>query len=47
MEDDVIIETTKKRNHRLYLDQSEYQSFVRRLSWSPDGTLLLTPAAWF
>ena len=25
----------------------EYQSFVRRLDWSPDGNLLLTPSACF
>ena len=33
--------------HRLFLDDSEYQSFARRLAWSPDGTFLLTPGSWY
>jgi len=38
---------TVKRTHRLFLDDIEYQAFVRRLQWSPDGNLLLTPSACF
>lgn len=34
-------------SHRLFLDDIEYQSFVRRLDWSPDGNLLLTPAGCY
>eukprot|EP00347_Sterkiella_histriomuscorum_P016639 403352417 len=35
----------KKSSHRMFLDDVEYLCFVRRLSWSPDGTFLLTPAS--
>jgi chromatin assembly factor 1 subunit B len=38
---------TKKKSHRLFLDDTEYQSFIRRLAWSPDGQFLLTPGSWF
>ena len=31
----------------MFLDDTEYQSFVRRLEWSPDGQFLLTPGSWF
>jgi len=31
----------------MFLDDVEYLSFVRRLSWSPDGTFFLTPASVF
>jgi chromatin assembly factor 1 subunit B len=37
----------KKKSHRMFLDDTEYQSFVRRLAWSPDGTFMLTPGSWF
>ena len=30
-------EQVKRKTHRLFLDDTEYTSFVRRLSWSPDG----------
>lgn len=29
----------------MFLDDCEYLSFFRRLSWSPDGTFFLTPAS--
>ena len=35
----------KRNSHRMFLDDVEYLSFVRRLSWSPDGTFFLTPAS--
>lgn len=35
----------KKKSQRLFLDDLEYQAFARRLTWSPDGSLLLVPAA--
>jgi len=35
----------KKSTHRMFLDDVEYLSFMRRLSWSPDGTFFLTPAS--
>ena len=38
---------SKKRTHRLFLDDTEYQSFVRRLSFSPDGSFMLTPGSWY
>lgn len=38
-------EKRKKNSHRMFLDDVEYLSFVRRLSWSPDGTFFLTPAS--
>jgi len=31
----------------MFLDDVEYLSFVRRLSWSPDGSFFLTPASVF
>ena len=31
----------------MFLDDTEYTSFVRRLAWSPDGTFMLTPGSWF
>ena len=31
----------------MFLDDVEYQSFVRRLAWSPDGSFMLTPAACY
>ena len=37
----------KKRSHRLFLDDTEYTSFVRRLSFSPDGNFMLCPGAWY
>ena len=37
----------KKKNHRMFLDDTEYTSFVRRLAWSPDGTFMLTPGSWY
>ena len=37
----------KKKSHRLFLDDTEYQSFVRRLAWSPDGSFMLTPGSMF
>jgi chromatin assembly factor 1 subunit B len=37
----------KKKHHRLFLDDTEYQSFVRRLAWSPDGSFMLTPGSWY
>ena len=37
----------KKNSHRMFLDDVEYLSFVRRLSWSPDGSFFLTPASVF
>lgn len=43
----VEIPETKKKSHRLFLDDTEYQSFIRRLAWSPDGQFLLTPGSWF
>lgn len=36
----------KARSYRLYAEQ-EATPFFRRLSWSPDGSLLLTPAGLF
>ena len=38
---------TKRKAHRLFLDDTEYTSFVRRLAWSPDGSFLLTPSSWY
>ncbi len=38
---------SKVRAHRLFLDDLEYQAFTRRLSWSPDGSVLLTPASCY
>ena len=40
-------EANKKKSHRLFLDDTEYQSFVRRLSFSPDGSFMLTPSSWY
>ena len=40
-----VKKTPKIATHRLFLDDVEYQAFVRRLAWSPDGNVLLTPAA--
>ncbi len=37
----------KKSTHRMFLDDVEYLSFFRRLSWSPDGSFFLTPASVF
>jgi len=31
----------------MFLDDVEYLSFFRRLSWSPDGSFFLTPASVF
>ena len=42
-----VVRTQRTASHRLFLDDVEYQSFVRRLDWSPDGNLLLTPSACF
>jgi chromatin assembly factor 1 subunit B len=36
-----------KVSHRLFLDDVEYQAFTRRLCWSPDGSILLTPASCY
>lgn len=41
------VRTQRIASHRLFLDDVEYQSFVRRLDWSPDGNLLLTPSACY
>jgi hypothetical protein len=38
-------EPQKKSSHRMFLDDVEYLSFFRRLSWSPDGSFFLTPAS--
>ena len=35
----------KKSSHRMFLDDVEYLSFVRRLAWSPCGSFFLTPAS--
>ena len=35
----------KKNTHRMFLDDVEYLSFIRRLTWSPDGSFFLTPAS--
>ena len=35
------------KSHRLFLDDLEYQAFTRRLAWSPDGSVLLTPASCY
>ena len=37
----------KKKSHRLFLDDTEYTSFVRRLSFSPDGNFMLIPGSWY
>jgi len=37
----------KRKSHRMFLDDTEYTSFVRRLAWSPDGTFMLTPGSWY
>lgn len=37
----------KRKTHRLFLDDTEYTSFVRRLAWSPDGSFMLTPSSWY
>ena len=31
----------------MFLDDVEYASFIRRLAWSPDGNVLLTPSACY
>lgn len=41
------VDKKEKKSHRLFLDDTEYQSFIRRLAWSPDGQFLLTPGSWF
>ena len=38
-------QTLKKCTHRMFLDDVEYLSFFRRLSWSPDGSFFITPAS--
>lgn len=43
----VITQTKKIASHRLFLDDIEYGSFVRRLDWSPDGNILVTPSACY
>jgi len=35
----------KKNTHRMFLDDVEYLSFIRRLSWSPDGSFFIAPAS--
>ena len=40
-------ENTKVKSHRLFLDDFEYTAFTRRLAWSPDGSVLLAPAACY
>lgn len=40
-------EALKTSQSRMFLDDVEYQSFVRRLAWSPDGNFLLAPAACY
>ena len=37
----------KKKTHRMFLDDTEYTSFVRRLTFSPDGNLMLVPGSWY
>lgn len=46
-EGDVPAEDFKTRSHRLFLDDIEYLAFTRRLAWSPDGSVLLTPAGCY
>ena len=41
------VQKEKKKSHRLFLDDTVYSSFVRRLAWSPDGTFMLTPSSWY
>ena len=43
----VTTQSKKIATHRLYLDDVEYESFVRRLDWSPDGNILITPSACY
>ena len=43
----VVTQTKKIASHRLFLDDVEYMSFVRRLDWSPDGNILVTPSACY
>eukprot|EP00742_Colponemidia_sp_Colp-10_P008206 GILJ01008869.1.p1 GENE.GILJ01008869.1~~GILJ01008869.1.p1 ORF type:complete len:587 (+),score=106.47 GILJ01008869.1:39-1763(+) len=38
---------TSKFKHRLFLDETAVPSFFRRPCWTPDGSLLLTPAGQF
>jgi chromatin assembly factor 1 subunit B len=38
---------TKKKSHRLFLDDTEYSSFVRRMAFSPDGSMFLTTGSWY
>lgn len=40
-------ENSKVRSHRLFLDDFEYSAFTRRLEWSPDGSIMLSPAACY
>lgn len=42
-----MTDDAKPKCHRLFLDDVEYLAFTRRLSWSPDGSLLLTPASCY
>lgn len=35
----------RRARHCLYADESTVESFFRRLSWTPDGAFLVTPAA--
>ena len=42
---DTNVDKIKKNSHRMFLDDVEYLCFVRRLSWSPDGSFFLTPAS--
>ena len=41
----VPVNKAKKNTHRMFLDDVEYLSFIRRLSWSPDGSFFITPAS--
>lgn len=41
------VAANKRKSHRMFLDDTEYTCFVRRLSWSPDGTFMLTPSSWY
>ena len=37
----------RPQSHAIFVDNMSMESFFRRLTWSPDGSLLFTPAAQF
>ena len=43
--EDEAQEESKKKSQRLFLDDLEYSAFARRLCFSPDGLVVLTPAS--